>query len=116
MVECRAFPLCGVVAESAVFRESGRDVVGVRGGVVVGEVATFASSIGPGVLAIDVAGGALRGGVAGSTVLRESGRDVVGIGGAVEVREVAAFAGGRSAPEDVVLMAGRALCGSVGAG
>ena len=115
VIELRARPLRGRVAERAVLRESGRHVVRILGALEILQVAADALRRRPGVLPVDVALAQatlvcapvsgnrvfewskvapcpLHRRVAQRAVLREAGRHVIRIRGALEVLQVAADA------------------------
>ena len=112
MIELRALPLRGVVAEDAVLREARRNVVGRLGGLVVLQVAGFARCIQARILSRRVALRAvdrsmfarqrelsqimielralpLHCGVAHLAVLRKARRNVIGILGCLIILQMA---------------------------
>ncbi len=140
VIELRARPLRGRVADRAVLREARRGVIGIGGRVVIGQVAALAGGQRAGILAVDMALRALHRGVgsgqrelggrivielralplrrrmAYGAILGEARRHVVGIGGAAVIGQVAAFAGGQRTGILAADMALRALHRRVGPG
>ena len=117
VIELRAEPLRGVVAQLAILREPGGDVIRVIGGLVVlqvarraggaqGRILTARMTLGAGrrrmlsgkreLGGVVIEGGSqpLGGGVAELTTLRKTGRDVIGAGGGLVVLQVAGHAVG----------------------
>lgn len=129
VIEGSSQPLRGGVTELAGLRETGRDVIGAGGGLVILQMAGNAIGADVGVVAISVTlqardsgvrpgkrklrqvvieGRAVPGGsvMAGGAIVRKSRGHVVGVGGLREVGEVATRAIARHALEMVAHMAG----------